>query len=60
VISDVEEGVLLIDFYDTELKRLVWHGWATAKQPPPGTPHTPDRLAKATTEILDNFPPSKD
>lgn len=58
VITEVQEGLLLIDFYDTQLERLVWHGWAAAKAPPPGTTRKPERVATATADILDNFPPS--
>jgi hypothetical protein len=56
-ISEVEEGVLIIDVYDSKRKELVWHGWATAKRPEPGTHASPDRVAQATRDILEKFPP---
>lgn len=56
VISDVDEGVLLIDLYDRQHRQLVWHGWATAR-PEPGSPPTQAQVAQVTKEILEHFPP---
>jgi hypothetical protein len=52
-----EEGVLLIDVFDTERKELVWHGWASGRRPKPGSSSTPGLVQQATLDILERFPP---
>ena len=56
-LTKFEEGVLMIDVYDTERKELVWHGWATAKRPKPGASASADVVQQATLDILERFPP---
>jgi hypothetical protein len=56
-LTKFEEGVLMIDVYDTERKELVWHGWATARRPAPGAAATPELVQQATLDILERFPP---
>lgn len=56
-LTKFEEGVLMIDVYDTQRKELVWHGWATAKRPQPGASAAPDLVQQATLDILERFPP---
>lgn len=56
-ISKHDEGTLLIDMYDTELDELVWHGWASAEIPEPGSWLTPQLVERATIDILAKFPP---
>jgi len=56
-LTKFEEGVLMIDVYDTERKELVWHGWATARKPEPGAPATTELVQQATLDILERFPP---
>ena len=56
-ISKHEEGTLLIDMYDAELNELVWHGWASADLPEPGSWLTPQLVERATIDILAKFPP---
>lgn len=56
-LTKFEEGVLMIDVYDTERKELVWHGWATARRPKPGASATPELVQQATLDILERFPP---
>lgn len=51
------EGTLMIDVYDTRLKELVWHGWASAPRPEPGSPDAHQVVQRATLDILDHFPP---
>lgn len=57
MITQFEESVLLIDVYDTRLKRLVWHGWATGQKPESGSSGTPELVQRATLDILERFPP---
>jgi len=57
VLTDFEEATMLIDLYDTERKQLVWHGWATAQRPEPGSSDAEKLVARAATDILDRFPP---
>jgi hypothetical protein len=56
-IASYEEGTLMIDVYDTRSKELVWHGWASAPRPQPGSKDTPALVEQATVDILDHFPP---
>lgn len=56
-ISDIQEGILVIDVYDSARKELVWHGWASAERPKPGSPETPALVEKATRNVLAIFPP---
>lgn len=56
-LTKFEEGILMIDVYDTERKELVWHGWATARRPGPGASAAPELVQQATLDILDRFPP---
>ena len=56
-LTKFEEGVLMIDVYDTERKELVWHGWATAKRSEPGATATAELVQQATLDILERFPP---
>jgi hypothetical protein len=56
-IVKFEEGLLLIDVYDTQRKQLVWHGWASGRKPKPGSSTTPDLVQRATLDILERFPP---
>jgi hypothetical protein len=56
-IVKFEEGVLLIDVYDTQRKQLVWHGWASGKRPAPGSSSTPELVQRAALDILERFPP---
>jgi hypothetical protein len=56
-IAGFEEGTLMIDVYDTRRKELVWHGWASAPRPQPGSKETAALVERATLDILDHFPP---
>lgn len=57
-ITQYDEGTLLIDMYDTKLSELVWHGWASAELPKPGSGVTPQQFVeRATMDILAKFPP---
>lgn len=56
-LTKFEEGVLMIDVYDTERKELVWHGWATARRPKPGASVSSELVQQATLDILERFPP---
>jgi len=56
-ISEIQEGILVIDVYDSARKELVWHGWATAARPESGSSGTPALVAQATRDVLAIFPP---
>lgn len=56
-IAGYAEGTLMIDVYDTHRKELVWHGWASAPRPAPGSNEAPVVVERATLAILDHFPP---
>jgi hypothetical protein len=56
VVSNFDEGVLMIDVYDAERKELVWHGWANGERPKPGAAAT-EVVQQATLDILERFPP---
>ncbi len=56
-ISEFQEGVLIIDFYDVGRKELVWHGWAAGRRPEQGSSETAQLVERATVDILDRFPP---
>jgi hypothetical protein len=57
VVSNFDEGVLMIDVYDAERKELVWHGWASGERPTAGSASGPDIVHQATLDILERFPP---
>jgi hypothetical protein len=56
-INKFEEGVLLIDIYDSKRKELVWHGWAYGKRPDPASAKLAGIVQQATVDILERFPP---
>jgi hypothetical protein len=56
-IAGFAEGTLMIDVYDTHLQELVWHGWASAPRPVPGSQDAQQVVQRATLDILDHFPP---
>jgi hypothetical protein len=56
-ISEIQEGILVIDVYDSARKELVWHGWASAERPKPGSSGTPALIEQATRNVLAIFPP---
>ena len=50
-------GTMVIDIFDTEKKKLVWHGWGSAKL---FVSQADGSLApKAVTKILSTFPPDE-
>jgi len=56
-IAGFAEGTLMIDIYDSHLQQLVWHGWASAPRPTPGTDEASAVVHRATLDILAHFPP---
>lgn len=58
LVSEYQEGTLIIDIYDSTLKELVWHGWKSGEALPKDSPKLPGVVEQATVDILSNFPPS--
>lgn len=57
-VSEVEEGILVIDLIDTAAAQLAWRGMATQRLPRNPTPETVSRqMDAAVQEILARFPP---
>lgn len=57
LVSEYQEGTLIIDIYDAAKKELVWHGWKSRKSLPSDSPELPAVVEQATVDILSNFPP---
>ncbi|HEY6727058.1 MAG TPA: DUF4136 domain-containing protein [Polyangiaceae bacterium] len=57
LVSEYQEGTLIIDVYDATKKELVWHGWKSQKSLPSDSPDLPAVVEQATIDILSNFPP---
>jgi hypothetical protein len=57
LVSEYQEGTLIIDIYDAAKKELVWHGWKSRKSLPIDSPELPGVVEQATVDILSNFPP---
>ena len=57
LVSEYQEGTLIIDIYDAAKKELVWHGWKSRKSLPSDSPELPGVVEQATVDILSNFPP---
>ena len=57
LVSEYQEGTLIIDVYDAARKELVWHGWKSRKSLPGDSPELPGVVEQATVDILSNFPP---
>jgi len=57
LVSEYQEGTLIIDIYDAARKELVWHGWKSRKSLPSDSPELPGVVEQATVDILSNFPP---
>lgn len=57
LVTEYEEGTLIIDIYDAEQEQLIWHGWKSDKALPPDSAELPALAERATVDILSNFPP---
>jgi hypothetical protein len=57
MIKKFDQGVLMIDIYDSQLKELVWHGWAYGKRPDPESEKLAGIVQQAAVDILERFPP---
>ncbi|HEU5074669.1 MAG TPA: DUF4136 domain-containing protein [Polyangiaceae bacterium] len=57
LVSEYQEGTLIIDVYDAARRELVWHGWKSRKSLPSDSPELPTVVEQATIDILSNFPP---
>jgi uncharacterized protein DUF4136 len=56
--STIDIGTLVIDFYDTAAKKLIWRGSATKTLDPSKNPEKNlERLNKSIAKLLKNFPP---
>ena len=56
--STINTGDLVIDFYDPNLKMIVWRGQGTKSLNPGSNPQkNQDNLLKAVDKILKDFPP---
>ena len=59
-VSTTTEGTLAVDFYDPSTKQMVWRGIAEKTVNPSSNPEkNMERLNKAVTKLLKNFPPNK-
>ncbi len=59
-VYEYEEGMLILDFTDAQLKELSWRGVARAKVQHYTNPEKHEkRINKAVRKLLKNFPPSK-
>ncbi len=58
VVSEYEEGSLILDFVDAKSKKMIWRGVAKAVVDHADTPEEREKLInEAVQEILKNFPP---
>ena len=57
LVTEYQEGTLIIDVYDAAKQELVWHGWKSRKSLPSDSPELPAVVEQATVDILSNFPP---
>lgn len=58
VVSEYEEGTLLIDLIDAPSKQLVWRGTGEARvRESPSPEQREERIRQAVREILASFPP---
>jgi hypothetical protein len=58
--STIDNGTIVIDFYDPTTKQLVWTGHATKTLDPSQNPEKNQKsLDKAMQKLLKNFPPTK-
>ena len=56
--STINNGDLVVDFYDPTLKLLVWRGQGTKAMNPSSNPQkNQENLLKAVNKILKDFPP---
>jgi hypothetical protein len=58
LVSEYEEGTLIIDVFDAKKQELVWHGWKSRKVLPPDSPELSKVVEQATVDILSIFPPT--
>jgi hypothetical protein len=59
IVSEYEEGTLLIDLIEASSKQLVWRGTGEARlRESPSPEQREERVRQAVREILANFPPS--
>jgi hypothetical protein len=58
-VTTVETGTLVVDFYSSAVKRLVWRGVATKTLNPSSDANKNyEHLQKAVEKLLQHFPPS--
>jgi Domain of unknown function (DUF4136) len=58
-VYEFEEGSLILDFVDTESKKLIWRGSAKAQIDSVDTPEKSEKLINAAVnKILEKYPPS--
>jgi hypothetical protein len=59
IVSEYEEGTLLIDLIEASSKQLVWRGTGEARvRESPSPEQREERVRQAVREILANFPPA--
>jgi Domain of unknown function (DUF4136) len=58
--STINNGTLVVDFYDPGRKMLVWRGQGTKTIDPSSNPEkNQERLQKAVAKIMKNYPPKQ-
>jgi hypothetical protein len=57
IVTNFDQGTLIVDVFDAKSKELLWHGWASGEAPDRSDPQTVDLLKRVTARILSRFPP---
>lgn len=57
IVTNFDEGTLIVDVFDAKSRELLWHGWASGQSPDRSAAETVDLVKRVTARILSRFPP---